>query len=293
MSATTKVISKIGKLKPSTTTFFLCDIQDRFRPLIHNSETIISTSKYLTSVATALSIPIVATQQYTKVFGSTVVDCFEGGQLGMDALMNGNNGHGHGHGHGQLKIFEKKKFSMMTDEVTNYCHENLNFTVSENGSNDSDNNEIRNNVVLFGIEAHVCVQQTCLDLIEMGKDVHIVVDCVSSQQGYDREIALKRMENAGAFLTTAQSLAFMLMESKLYMYSYIHIHIHIHCGFYFCFYYLLTYYTHINIYIHIHIHIPSHIHYIISGADHPNFKEVSKLTVGHMKLPNQFNDAYK
>ncbi len=99
----------------------------------------------------------------------------------------------------------------------------------------------KDNIVLFGIEAHVCVQQTCLDLLEEGKNVHVVVDCVSSQQPYDREIALQRMASAGAYLTTAQSLAFMLMQS----------------------------------------------------AEHENFKAVSKLTVEHMKLPNQFNDAYK
>lgn len=234
----------VGKLKPSTTAFFLCDIQERFRPLIYNSETIISTSKYLTSVASTLSIPIVATQQYTKVFGPTVADCFIDGQAGIDMLLNSSYDNGVGDGDGgsvsdgngcnKLKIFDKKKFSMMTDDVMEHCQTKLNF-------NSTSPDEARNSIVLFGIEAHVCVQQTCLDLIEMGKDVHVVVDCVSSQQGYDREIALRRMENAGAYLTTAQSLAFMLMES----------------------------------------------------ADHPKFKEVSKLTVGHMKLPNQFNDAYK
>ena len=49
----------------------------------------------------------------------------------------------------------------------------------------------------------------------MGKDVHIIVDGVSSQQPFDRKIALKRMANAGAYLTTAQSAAFMLMQSKI------------------------------------------------------------------------------
>jgi len=227
-TATKLTRSVVGKLQPSTTAFFLCDIQERFRPLIYNSETIITTSQYLTSVATALSIPIVATQQYTKVFGPTVTDCFANGKDGMDQLLKNGEGDISNSTGSTLKIFEKKKFSMMTDEVTDYyCNNNL--------------MKGRDSVVLFGIEAHVCVQQTCLDLIEMGKDVHVVLDCVSSQQGYDREVALRRMENAGAFITTAQSLAFMLMGS----------------------------------------------------AEHPNFKEISKLTVGHMKLPNQFNDAYK
>ena len=56
----------------------------------------------------------------------------------------------------------------------------------------------------------------------MGKDVHIVVDGVSSQQPFDREIALQRMSNAGAFLTTAQSIAFMLTQSKIFNVSYLY-----------------------------------------------------------------------
>jgi len=68
-------------------------------------------------------------------------------------------------------------------------------------------------IVLFGIEAHVCLQQTCLDLLESGRDVHVIADACSSMKLFDREIALQRMQNAGAYLTTAQSAIFMLMES--------------------------------------------------------------------------------
>eukprot|EP00540_Astrosyne_radiata_P018879 CAMPEP_0116858744 /NCGR_PEP_ID=MMETSP0418-20121206/21366_1 /TAXON_ID=1158023 /ORGANISM="Astrosyne radiata, Strain 13vi08-1A" /LENGTH=157 /DNA_ID=CAMNT_0004492747 /DNA_START=121 /DNA_END=590 /DNA_ORIENTATION=+ len=157
----------------------------------------------MTSVAKALDIPVVATQQYTKVFGPTVAECFA------------DSDHG-------TPIFEKKRFSMITEEVSQYLA-----TLK------------RSSYILFGIEAHVCVQQTALDLLEEGHDVHIIVDGVSSQQPIDRQVALGRMSQAGAYLTTAQSAAFMLMQT----------------------------------------------------ADHPNFKAVSKLTVEHMKKPNEFNDA--
>lgn len=199
--------TSVGKLKPENTVFLLCDIQDRFRPLTWRGETIINTAKYMTSVAKELDIPIVITQQYTKVFGETVKDTFADQEH-----------------FASCKIFEKKRFSMCTDEVKSHM-QTLN----------------RDSVVIFGIEAHVCVQQTCLDLLEDGKEVHIIADSVSSQQPYDRELALNRMSQAGAFLTTAQSAAFMLMQS----------------------------------------------------AEHANFRAVSKLTVEHMKLPNEFNgDAY-
>ena len=195
----------VGKLRPETTAFLLCDIQDRFRPLIWRGETVINTSRYLTSVAKALEIPVVVTQQYTKVFGDTVKDCF----ADPEDLKS-------------VPIFEKKRFSMCTEEVSAHMSK-----------------LDKQAIVLFGIEAHVCVLQTALDLLEQGKDVHIIVDACTSQQAFDREIALQRLSQAGAFLTTAQSAAFMLMQS----------------------------------------------------AEHSNFKDVSKLTVEHMKLPNEFNEA--
>lgn len=205
-SLTNAARRSIGKLRPENTVFLLCDIQERFRPLTWRGETIVRTANYMTSVAKALDIPVVITQQYTKVFGETVADTFAD-QAHLASCPK----------------FEKKQFSMCTEEVKK-CLDGLNKT----------------SVVLFGIEAHVCVQQTCLDLLEHeALDVHLIADGISSQQPYDREIALQRMTQAGAFPTTAQSAAFMLMQS----------------------------------------------------ADHANFKAVSKLTVEHMKLPNEFNDA--
>lgn len=195
----------VGKITPANTAMLLCDIQERFRPLIYRGETVIRTAQYMTSVAKALDIPVVGTQQYTKIFGPTVKECF----AYPEDLEN-------------TPIFDKKLFSMITPEVSDHLA----------------SLENRTSFCLFGIEAHVCVQQTALDLLERGHDVHIIVDGVSSQQAIDREIALQLLSSSGAFLTTAQSMAFMLMQS----------------------------------------------------AEHPNFKTVSKLTVEHMKLTNEFNN---
>ena len=173
------VARSIGKLFPSRTCLLLCDMQERFRPLIFHGETVLRTTQYMTSVAKALDIPIIGTQQYTKVFGETIPECFANPE--------------------DLKatpMFEKKKFSMLTDQVQAHLD-----TLD------------RHSYIIVGIEAHVCVQQTCLDLLEQGKDVHVVVDGVSSQQPLDRQVALQRLQQSGAFLTTAQSAAFMLMQS--------------------------------------------------------------------------------
>lgn len=195
----------LGKVEPDNSVLFLCDIQERFRPLTFRGETVINTARYLTSVAKTLDIPIVITQQYTKALGKTIEDCF------ADPADIAN-----------YPVFEKKKFSMCVDEVVEHMKK-LN----------------RTSIILFGIEAHVCVQQTCLDMLELGYDVHVIADATSSQTPYDREIAFQRMSQSGAFLTTSQSIVFMLTKN----------------------------------------------------ADHPKFKAISKLTVDHMKLPNEFNEA--
>jgi nicotinamidase-related amidase len=197
----------VGKLRPESSLLMVCDIQTKFRPLVWRGETVVRTAQYMTSVAKALNIPIVVTQQYTKVFGPTVPEVF----ATREDLNNS-------------PMFEKKSFSMMTEEVQAHVQPLQ-----------------RTSFLLVGIEAHVCLQQTCLDLLEQGNHVHVIVDGVSSQQPIDREIALQRMAQAGAFLTTAQSAAFMLMKT----------------------------------------------------ADHEHFKTVSKLTVAHMKLDNEFNEALK
>ena len=199
----------VGKLHPTRTALLVCDMQERFRPLIHYMESVVLTTQYMTSVATALDVPILATQQYTKVFGPTLSECFASADL-----------------QATVPVFEKKKFSMLTDEVTQYMQTQEKW-------------KDRSAYIMVGIETHVCVQQTCLDLLEQGKEVHSIVDGVSSQQPLDRQVALQRMQAAGAYLTTAQSAVYMLMQS----------------------------------------------------ADHPSFKEISKLTVAHMKLPNEFNEA--
>jgi len=198
-------MKSVGKLVPSSTCFLLCDIQERFRPLIYNMETVIRTSRLLTQVSDELNIPLVITEQYPKVFGSTIPDAvFEGGGGGNDNDDdNSSKALKSSYFEGATTknpppVFAKKKFSMITPEVSNKLNEMKDLK----------------SCVLFGIESHVCVQQTALDLLEQEKEVHIIVDGVSSMRAYDRHIALKRLENVpGCFLTTAQSLIFMLMES--------------------------------------------------------------------------------
>lgn len=71
----------------------------------------------------------------------------------------------------------------------------------------------RKSVILFGVETHVCIQQTALSMKEQGYQVFLPVDLTESRFTLDRETALKRMYQAGVILTTAESLYFELMQS--------------------------------------------------------------------------------
>jgi nicotinamidase-related amidase len=68
----------------------------------------------------------------------------------------------------------------------------------------------KKNIILFGIESHVCVLQTCLDLLASGKRPVVVEDCVSSRKANDKLIAIGRMKQEGAIITTMESLLFEL-----------------------------------------------------------------------------------
>jgi nicotinamidase-related amidase len=70
----------------------------------------------------------------------------------------------------------------------------------------------RNQVLLCGIEAHVCVLQTALDLLDRGVSVQIVTDAVGSRHPHDREVGLTRLDRAGATMTTVEAALLELCE---------------------------------------------------------------------------------
>lgn len=170
--------ASIGRLDPSTTALFVCDVQERFRAVIHNYAAVIDTSQRLVRAADALSLPIIVTEQYPKALGTTVSEVAQHLPAGS-------------------QVVAKTDFSMMVPDVIAALE-------SKPGVK---------HILLVGIEAHVCVLQTTLDLIEKGYEVHIIVDGVSSQREGDRSIALQRMSQCGAFLATSEMVLFQMMKN--------------------------------------------------------------------------------
>jgi nicotinamidase-related amidase len=126
--------------------------------------------------AQALELPIIVSEQYPKALGSTVPEV-------ADVLPEGT------------LVVAKTRFSMLVPEIV-AAIEALPSVKS---------------VLVVGIETHVCVAQTTLDLIERGYDVHVLTDGVSSQRLEDRATALHRLSRAGAFLSTSEMAMFDMM----------------------------------------------------------------------------------
>lgn len=97
-----------------------------------------------------------------------------------------------------IGVYAKSQFSMLIPEVVEDLMKLNNIKT----------------FVLFGLEGHICIEQTAMDLLREKYDVHIIADCVQSRTVYDRKLALKRLENMGCILTTYENTIFKLIKDK-------------------------------------------------------------------------------
>jgi nicotinamidase-related amidase len=160
-------------LYPETTTLMVIDLQDRLLPAIHEVDACVAASRRMIEAAKVLGLPMLCTEQYPAGIGRTC-------QAIRDSL-------------GDTPVFEKTRFSGCVEPVTMRLRE-----------------LDRRNVVVVGIEAHVCVQQTVLDLRRLGFLPFVCADAVGSRRPFDRDIAIERMRQAGAIITTTESAIFEL-----------------------------------------------------------------------------------
>lgn len=147
---------------------------------MHQWPLLVASSIFMTRVAASLKIPIVVTEQ--KPFKPTITEM---------ALSE--------HEH---VVYSKSLFSMMTPSMI----------VDLKSKHPS-----RKHVFLYGIESHVCVMQTTLDLLRQGFIVHIPIDAISSMNKIDKDAAIIRyqsMAHLGVILTSAESAAFEIVHDS-------------------------------------------------------------------------------
>jgi nicotinamidase-related amidase len=164
----------------SSATIFVVDIQERFRPHIAGFADLVAATELLVRGAQSLGIPVAYSEQYPAGLGVTVPEL--AGPAG--APLTG------------APMFEKMEISSRAAVGWN----SLPPTVRD-----------AQQIVIAGIETHVCISQTVHDLLADGKQVHIAVDAVGSRSDRQRDIALERLRAEGAVLTSVEMALFELL----------------------------------------------------------------------------------
>ena len=152
------------------------DYQERILPDMTDPETLLQNTVKLLKGLRVLGVPVYLTQQYTKGLGETVPEIRE-------AV-------------GDTPAMEKGCFSCWDDE-------GIKNAIEATGCR---------NILVCGTEAHICVLQSAIDMKMAGKDVLIVEDCVGSRFPHDKEIGLRRAEQEGIRLSTAETVLFELTK---------------------------------------------------------------------------------
>lgn len=166
------------RILPEQCQCLVIDVQERLTPHINGHEQIVARIARLVQGMQTLSVPITLNEQYKKGLGETVEP--------LKGLL------------ADVPTFEKVTFSTADDTptITHIRQQN------------------RPNILLAGIETHVCLMQTALDLLAADYQPIIVCDAVGSRFQNDHETALKRLSQAGVILTTSESILFELCRSS-------------------------------------------------------------------------------
>ncbi|MDX9976466.1 MAG: isochorismatase family protein [Candidatus Cloacimonadales bacterium] len=162
------------KINQSNSVFIMVDIQEKFRHAIFQIDNVIQKANTLNKAAEILNIPLVVTKQYPKGLGDTMVDIY----VPKHAVE-----------------FEKTRFSIFTPEFIDH--------IKALGPD---------HIVLYGIEAHVCMAQSALDGKALGYNVLFVNDAISSRKQTDKEIAVQRLVHHNVEMISMEMLLFEILE---------------------------------------------------------------------------------
>jgi nicotinamidase-related amidase len=164
------------QMSAGDTGLLVIDVQEKLLPLIADTPTLVTNIAFLIDAARLLNMPVQATEQYPRGLGSTVRDLAE-------------------------------RLPERPDKVAFSC-------CAIPAVTETFHREARPKVVLAGIETHVCVLQTALDLLARDFRVYLPIDAVAARYRVDHDIALHRLEQAGAILTTSEGCVFEWIGSS-------------------------------------------------------------------------------
>ena len=163
------------RLTPQNTALVVIDVQEKLMAVMPRRAELLASVQKLLGAARVLKIPVVVTAQYVKGLGPVCAEILEAAP--------------------GVAVIEKLAFSCCGSEEFTRALKDLH----------------RQRVIVCGIEAHVCVQQTVIDLM---KDyfVYVPADAICSRHRHDHKVAVERMRDCGAVITTVESAVFELLR---------------------------------------------------------------------------------
>ncbi len=188
---TSSVHASMSALDQERAVVVVIDMQGRLVDLMHRPQMIIDGASRLLRLAQMFELPVIVTEQYPRGLGSTREE--------LEAVIEETDPDG-----SRTRRVEKDSFGCCGEPAFEEA-----LAAARPGLEPPDQQ-----VVVAGIEAHICVVQTVLDLVSRGTDVHVCWDCTSSRGEEYRRHALERMGRAGAQITNHESVAFELARDK-------------------------------------------------------------------------------
>lgn len=172
-------ISSHSVLDRKHTGILLIDVQGKLAPLVAEAEAVVQSIGVTLQGANILDLPIVVTEQYPEGLGETIPQI-------KRLLPEGQ------------EILPKTSFSACGDD--RICKHLMDIPVTH--------------WVLMGIEAHICVMQTAKDLLQVGKGVVVLNDCVSAGSVYELSTSIAEMRDCGVRVTCSEALLFELLRDS-------------------------------------------------------------------------------
>lgn len=162
------------KITTENTIAIVIDYQEKLVPAMSEEEKLVKKSKILLGGLKAMGIPMIVTTQYAKGLGNTIEDLSE--------ELDG------------APVIDKNTFSVMDNDAVKQA--------IPKGTK---------NIIVCGMEAHICVLQSIIDFQEAGYQTYMVADCISSRSQEDKAYSLVRGEKEGTVITTAEAVLYELM----------------------------------------------------------------------------------
>ncbi len=168
-------------LHPDRAVLLVIDIQEKFTPVIHKAERLIERTRIMIETARQLELPVVVSEQYPRGLGPTAKELAE--------ILPEN-----------VTVLEKTAFGCLGDEDITAHLKSLG----------------RDQIMVCGIEAHVCVNQTVHQLLAAGYEAHLIQDAVSAREKRNLGIGLAKMTQSGAIPSCTEMALFELMGNSLH-----------------------------------------------------------------------------